>query len=1131
MDGCSVERAPSSSGPIYAIGRSGQTTGLNRVDRLDNTGIIISGFDELTGLTSGRVVAFESNNTHVWVALTTNSNGYYASSILQGELLPNSSVRWEFGYSANEDVINSLLLQGDKLWVTTVGRGLKSIDLSNRILSSTPAALHARMDGMVLEDDGTMYVGLMGSEGSAAGFQTFNTNSHTWGHGSLIAGLPNNLVRDFLEYGDHIMVATYGGIGLWNLTRDDWDDPITTLDGLPTPIIEHLFSIDTPIQGNGRVLAGGPAGVTVLDQYNLSVISTIDFGDGLVGNKVSGITFAEATSRLVTNDDGSTMVLHHDAAVFISHDGQGSTRPGAAAWDIATDLANGTYLIDMIPSNDVRAIAIDDWGVHIATDVQPLVHWNATMMQMESGLGSDSLLNWPPSQMTSDGDYVAVINPRGIDVVKSGDDHSRVASDILVGISEAYLDISGLYVVAQDGLHIFNPVENLRELDRSYQRRADPLVALYSGNSWDITNTSHPGMSTVLVNDENPILIPQGGNQGVPGKLPLHTGALTLSASQPGAWVWAESQFLNYSGSWDLASMNPNIEASFQSAISSLAPGSTSAQLHIRLQSPMNGSIQVRITYDWQRVEVPTEMTSLIDRPNDGGGVLEASWLPAEDAAWHTYRLYVWDSTDIPDWQPSQDDLSDFSTFMEFPFWSQTTATVTTADRDGSTVTLSEDRDYRAAIAIAYADGSVGLPMSWPDSATPTDEVPFPPDWLVAEPVSGGTAGTIYAEWSACTEIDPDRTRIWAVQQQISNAVALSDEIDVAYGAGNTTVLQLEPGKTYWLAAVCVDEAGQSDATNATIFGPVVTAGGLDDGIPPASITDTTAVDAPDDEGGRILVSWTPNDEEDCTYHTVYILPASGFQPPSIVDGWPVAAYLTDCTTDEIIIDSIGDSSLENGVAYWIGVVAADDWGNENLNDVLVVDATPMPNTAGVGEPPARVEGLRGWDHPSDDGTAIDIVWNRSLAADFSHYVIWVSDYPLNDLTEIWAECSDDLSACGLLEVDQRQIGGALQMQITVTTALYGSTVATLTSEPITPSIPLYVTITTHDILGNVHLTGMEEHMVLVSPLDNRGDISPPDRLGVPILNDRSPDDGDAMFVTFPESEASDLHELSLIHI
>ena len=1135
MDGCSIERAPSSTTPVFAIGRSGQTTGLNRVDRLDNSGLIASGFDELAGLTSGRVVEFESNGTHVWAALTSDPNGYYASSVLQGELLANGSVRWEFGYNANQDVINSLMLDDDELWVSTAGRGLWSIDLTNRIFAPTPAALHTQMDGMVLEDDGTMYVGLMGSQGSAAGFQTFNSNTRSWGHGSLIAGLPSNTVRDFLEYGDHIMIATHGGIGLWNTTKDGWDDPITTIDGLPTPIIEHLFAIGSPstngstqtsgIQGNGTVLAGGAAGLTVLHRDNLSVLTTLNFGDGLIGNTVSGITFAEATSRLVVNPDGTSTMLYHDAAIFISHNGQGSTRPGAAAWDLATDVANGTYHIDMIPSNDVRSIATDDWGVHIATDSQPLVHWNATMMEMESGLGRSSLLTWPPFQMVSDGDYIAVVSPRGVDVVKSGGDHSRVTSELVPGISHVFLDNSGLYAVSDDGLHIFEPVESMRELDRGHQRRADPLIALYAGSSWTITDTAHPGMSTVLITDENPIVIPQSNEMWIPGKLPLYTGALTLSAPQSGAWVWAESQILNYSGIWDLAEMNPLIESSFQSAVSNLAPGSSSAQLHIQMQSPQNGSIQVRITYDWQRVEVPTEMTSLINRPNDGGGVLEASWLPAEDAAWNSYRLYVWDSTDEPDWEPTQDKLQEFSTYIEVPFWSQTTATITTADWEGTEVALSDDREYRAAIAIAYADGSVGVPMAWPYSATPTDEVPFPPEWLAAEPISGGSAGTIYTEWSACTELDPDRTRIWAVQHPISNAIALSGEIDVAYGAGNSTVLQLEAGKTYWLASVCVDEAGQFDAVNATVFGPIVTAGGLDDGIPPAPITGTTAVDAPDDEGGRILVSWTPNDEEDCTYHTVYVLPASGFQPPSTVDGWPVAAYVTDCTTGEMVIDSMGESSLENAVAYWIGVVASDDWGNENLDDVLVVDATPIANTQGQGQAPPRVEGLSAWDHPDDDGTAIDIVWNRSLAADFSHYVIWVSDYPLNDLTEIWAECSDDLAACGLLEIDQRQIGGALQLQITVTTALYGSTVDTLSSEPIVPSIPLYVTITTHDILGNVHLTGMQEHMVLVSPLDNRGDISPPDRLGKPILEDRSPDNGDGMFVTFPESEASDIGE------
>ena len=1070
-------------------------------------------------------MTFESNGPQVWVPLTTDPNASYASSILQGERLSNGSVRWEFGYNANQDVINSMQLDGEELWVSTAGRGLWSIDLSNRIFSPTPAALHSQMDGMVLEDDGTMYVGLMGNEGSAAGFQRFNTDTRTWGHGSLIAGLPSDIVRDFMEYGDHIMVATHGGIGLWNTTKDDWDDPITTIDGLPTPIIEHLFAISTPIQGNGTVLAGGAAGLTVLDQNNLSVITTLDFGDGLIGNTVSGITFSEATSRLVNNPDGTSTVLHHDAAIFISHNGQGSTRPGAAAWDIATDSANGTYNIDMIPSNDVRAIATDDWGVHIATDSEPVVHWNATMSEMESGMGRMSLLTWPPFQMLSDGDYVAVLSPRGVDVVHSGGNHARVASKLIPGVSSAFLDGTGLYIIAQDGLHLYHPVESLQEQDTGHQRRAGPLTVLYAQNSWDITNTSRPGMSTVLVDDENPIIIPQGSEQMIPTKLPLYTGALTLSAPQDGAWVWAQSVSLNYSGSWDLTSMNPNIQSSFQSAISNLAPGTNSAQVHIQMQSPQNGTLQVRITYDWERVEVPTEMTSLVDRPNDGGGVLKATWLPAEDAAWYTYRLYVWDSTDNQDWDPSQEELDEFSTYVEIPYWSQTSATITTADRDGNEVILSDDREYRAAIAIGYADGSVGLPISWDGSATPTDEVPLPPEWLSAEPVSGGAPGTILLEWEPCTELDPDRTRIWAVDYPITNAIALTGHIDVSYAAGNNTVLQLEESKTYWFAAVCVDEAGQFDAANATVIGPVVTAGGLDDGIPPASITDTTAVDAPNDEGGRILVTWTPNDEEDCTYHTVYILPASGFQPPSTVDGWPVATYVTDCTTGEVVIDSIGESTLQNGLVYWIGVVASDDWGNENLDDVLVVEATPMSNIAGQGQPPDRVEGLSAWDHPDDDGTAIDILWNRSLSPDFSHYVIWVSDYPLDDLTDICEMCSDDLAGCGLLEIDQRQIGGALQLEITVTTALYGSTVDTLSPQTIVPLTPLYVTITTHDIQGNVHLTDMSDHLVLVAPLDNRGDISPPNRLAAPMLEDRAPDDGDGMFVLFPESDASDLGE------
>ena len=189
-----------------------------------------------------------------------------------------------------------------------------------------------------------------------------------------------------------------------------------------------------------------------------------------------------------------------------------------------------------------------------------------------------------------------------------------------------------------------------------------------------------------------------------------------------------QSELLRFMGSDIYESKHPGIIPICYLEFSS---GTNSAQVHIQMQSPQNGTLQVRISYDWERIEVPTEMSSFLDRPNDGGGVLEASWLPAEDAAWYAYRLYVWDSTDDPEWVPSQDELDDFSTYLEIPYWSQTSATITSADRDGNEVTLSDDREYRAAIAIGYADGSVGLPISWDYSATPTNEVPFPPSGLV----------------------------------------------------------------------------------------------------------------------------------------------------------------------------------------------------------------------------------------------------------------------------------------------------------------------------------------------------------------------------------------------------------------
>ena len=1124
MDACSIVKAPSSGSRIYAIGRSGENTGINRVDRLDNTGLIQGGFDELVGLPGGSVQEMISNSTHVWVTSSDYFDAYWGSTILQGEIIENGSINWQYGVRVFDDIINELRLDGEKVWVSTVGGGLMYLNTTDKTLNQLPSALHRNMDGLFLDDE-ILYVGLMGYDSSSAGFQSLDTEKETWGHGSLIAGLPSNIVRDFIEYNDHILIATNGGLGLWNTTISGWDNPITTLDGLPSSIIQHLLISPSSIRGNGSIILGGPIGLSILDQ-NLSYVTTLNEDNGLIGNSVSGLIYSPAISREIINpQDNSSQIISHDAAIFISHNGEGRTRPGVVAWDLNTDEENGTYNIDMIPSNDVRSVSSDDWGVHIATDSEPLVHWNGSIMRMESGMGVENLLSWPASQIISDGTHIVMISPVGIDIIRANGDHSTITDKIMTGIIDADIKDNQLAVVSQDGLHLFYPIETLQEMPREYQKRASPLTVVFGDKTLDITDTTHPGMSTILATEEDPITLNSSLDSEVqPGQLPMYNSPLIFSAPQSSAWVWAQSQSLNYSGIWNLTDYNSGIQTTFQSAIFNTPPGSSSSQLQIRLQSPQDGKLKVRLTYDWNRLEAPTSITNLTDRANDGGGILEASWLPAQDSAWYAYRLYVWDSTNNPDWTPLKEDLDNFATYQRIPFWSETSATISEANQDGMIKPLSNDRQYRAAIVIEYQDGSLGEPMSWEGNATPTDEVPAPPEWLSVSALPGGIAGVVNAEWSACNELDPYLTRIWSVKQEINNALALNNASDLSFASGNSTVLELEGNVPYWFAIVCVDQNGQSDPENATIFGPVVTAGGLNDGIPPAQVSDVNAYDIASDEGGRIGITWSPNLENDCSYYIIYVLPASGFQPPNSVDGWPTSSYISDCSTSNTIIDSIGGTTLENGIAYWIGVVAVDDWGNMAVEPVNVVTTTPYSDTdSSAALPPEKVSGLQAWDHPLDDGTAIDVSWNRSIADDFSHYTIWVSEYPLANLIDISQHCEEN--NCNLLIINQRQIENSLKLEVTLDKALYGNEPSDLFSDDIRPSIPLYVAVTIHDLAGNVHLSNLEDNIVIVTPIDNRGDIYPPDRMDSPILIDRIPDFGDGMFVQFAQSESSDVVE------
>ena len=218
-------------------------------------------------------------------------------------------------------------------------------------------------------------------------------------------------------------------------------------------------------------------------------------------------------------------------------------------------------------------------------------------------------------------------------------------------------------------------------------------------------------------------------------------------------------------------------------------------------------------------------------------------------------------------------------------------------------------------------------------------------------------------------------------------------------------------------------------------------------------------------------------------------LQESGFSRIEIVD---------DCGTTSVIVDEYDGQLLIDGQQYLLAVVAYDDWLNVDLIDVDIVSATPLRNTIGAGGTPDRITLVNAFDHPDDDGTAIDVVWTISTVDDFSHYIVWVADQPVTDLSSAWAAFGDDPDKCGCLMIDKQWVDEDKNpIELTISTALYSPPTAMMditmaTPQLIQPDIELYVTVTVHDIKNNVHLTSLPQ--ASVTPINNLADTEPPGR-------------------------------------
>ena len=1099
-------------GTEWLIGQAGGTSGYSHVDTIGQAGQNV--IHALPNLVSGQVTSISGNQTHVWVASASWQNT--GSGVLQGVKLSNGSVEWQKGWTIPANAaVTDIELVGTDLYLASNNRGLRLLDTINGTLQPLPTGIHNFQDGLkVVGDD--LFIGLQGSGSSSAGIQIFNTTTDTYTAGRLLAGLPSNNINSFLTVTDlnslgqitseTIYIATNNGVARWNATGDKWETAWTALDGLPISFVEDIIEFD------GDIWMATPNGIS---QYDPSVMSITNYGktDGLMGASTWGLVGATTTS---TDSSGVTTTQN---SLFISHDGKGTDRPGITQFNTGTQSVSELHQFDQLPSNTVTAVTADLYGIHIATDVGPLVHWIRSTGDFNAGVNVFGMQDWPVSSMRSDGNYLIAVGENGATVIQAGTNGGQIIGRYSAIESTGGSVVSNSFVTVSttDGLRMWN-LNTGDEVPPTSMRRADPLSIGFELQFQDITEYTHPGMQVSIVDPSNSVTLSTDGTPG-PHGIPIQTSALTFSSPVDGAATWAKLVELKYNATVNLSN-DPTFITSLQYAVDNGVLLNGTRIVTLSLNSPSNGSMWVKLTYDWFRTETPVQGLSLWDRPDDGGQTLMANWTLVHDDDFARYAIYLnegpWTT------QPTAADLQPRAPDATVSLHSRLQTEVSTINGQP----LQDGTEYWAVVVVEYNDGRFGTPSSPFGPASPSDEVPTPPVWATA--TSGSTVvsadGEVFAEWARCEALDLSTTNVYASTTEITDALGLDVHTEFIPQIGNSSVMTLEAGKPHWLAFTCADEAGQEDLVNATVIGPVVPTGGIDDGVPPPRLTDVWAEDVPNDDGGRVQIGWTNSVADDCAFVTVYMMPAQeGENIPTNVVGMEEVAIVPDCETNMTIIDSIGEDSLIDGQAYWIGAVAFDKWLNGDLGDVTVLEVTPFVNNLNGPSEPERISELNAYDHPDDDGTAIDISWAPSQVDDFDYYVIWVSEYPLDDLTETWGRAGTEPGICGCIVMDKQWIDTEKSpIELTLNTALYGgNNLATSIPQQIVPDVPLYVAVTVHDVKGNVHLDNL--NTATVTPIDNLADTTPPDRLSGLNLYDRAGDDGTAVMLEFDLSEDSDV--------
>ena len=1087
----------------WLVGRAGGSSGYSEVATLSSNGM--QTVVDLPGLVSGQVTSMVANATHIWATTGSSGQGASGTGLLQGTFMPNGTVEWEFGWTLpGNTVAGDLHLQGTDLFIATNPGGMLKLDTLTRFISPLGGSLHGKLDTMHVYNT-QLVVGLAGDGGSPPGVQMFNPLTSQFGNGRLIAGLPSNIVNGFTDTSDVLYIATDGGIGRWNYTTDDWMDSITVSNGLPNDVVEDVYAV-----GNDVYMAT-PSGLFIWDPATQTG-STLTTGDGLMGQSAWGLTVANFPSTGTTT-------------VFVSHDGRGSDRPGVSLVDPSTQQVVSTHRFDQLPSNTVTALAADWWGIHIATEGWPLTHWNVSSGDFEDGVGFFQT-QYPIHSMYSNGDEVLALGGEndGMLVEAQTSAHTYLAGFRPGEVIAGTLGANHVWIVNTDGLNGWQTNGQYTSVEPSSMRRALPLTvrAMGNGGGINISDMTHLGMPIELVTPSDPYSLDAAqGTPGVHGLL-FQNVPVVLTSPTTGAAVWAKSIAMEYDVTLNI-SEDPSLQNNLQDAVDNGQLYNNTRHVSLRLFSPANGSLEARLTYDYVRTDTPVVVQGLEDRPDDGGGVLTASWSLVHDEDFARYLIFLnegpWTNP------PGELDLLGQAPDKAVSLHSRLAADIETAGGQP----LKDGTDYYAVAVVEYSDGRWGKVSAPFGPASPSDEVPRAPAWVAASAMgSNGEDGDIELEWARCTAIDLASTNVYVSTTPMEDALGRTPFTSYAPNEGNQSIIKQTPGVPVWIGLTCVDQAGQENLSDVAVVGPIVPTGELNDNEAPAPIQDTTVSDVPDDEGGRLAITWTASEAEDCAFYTVYMKQGDHTMPEGefgSVEGYSQAAVINPCDEIETVVSTLDGVPLIDGQVYTVGIVAYDVWLNGNTDEVLLRAAEPLQNIVGQGATPPRITSLMAFDHPDDDGTTIDVVWEPSTVEDFASYTVWVADAPVEDLSRAYAAFGNTPDFCGCFSFNKQWIDERTNpIELPLSTALYtpdGGDLSDGTPSMIQPGVELFVAVTVHDLKGNVHLTDLTQ--VTVTPVDNINDNTAPDRLVDIELFDRPNDDGKALLLDFELSDADDI--------